>query len=403
MTESGKLNVLFLPSRYPTEQLPINGQFVRDHAEAVALKHNIVLLYLAGLAGPYHDYREAGVRIIKHGIRFSGMGVGLARYIRDGMRDFARLHREFKPDIIHVHVAYPAGILAMLISRRYGIPMVLTEIPETVKVFKAGTVKNFLAKRLISAMKVICPVSRSTQNLLEDYSKGPFVIVPIMIDSNLFHYVAQPQRGENEPKRILAVSTLADYKGIGYLLHGLAELGKQRRDFTLDLIGDGSQRSEYEALVEQSGLGDRVNFLGTRAKASVAEMLQQCDFLVVPNLYDIDSPIAVAALACGKPVVSSRWVGAEELINDRVGIVVERASAEALREGINQMLDHYQDYDPQTIVAYARSRYGREGIAEQFDAVYHHTLSGRKRRKLWGSELSSTWAAAADSSRARSA
>lgn len=375
MRDQRKLNVLFLPSRYPTEQLPLNGEVARAHAKAVSLKHNVAVLYLANLAGTYRDYDDDGVRTIKRGIRFSGMGVGLVRYLQQGLRDFTHIHRQFKPDIIHVHVAYPAGLLALVISRRYHVPMVLTEQADSLKVFKEGVVKNLLAHRIVAAMKVICPINRATQNLLEDYSKGPFVIVPNIIDPHVFYYQPQPERSADEAKRLLAVSMLTDNKGIGYLLRGLGQLQQKRGDFHLDIVGEGPQLEEYEALAKELQLEDRVKFLGARARTTVATLLQESDFAVIPSLYDIASPIAVAALTSGKPVVSSRWIGADELINDKVGVLVERASAEALRDGIDWMLDHYHDYDPQAIVAYANSRYGASGVADQFDAVYRRALT----------------------------
>ncbi len=104
-------------------------------------------------------------------------------------------------------------------------------------------------------------------------------------------------------------------------------------------------------------------------------LMSNCDFLVISSLSEALVVVLVEALASGKPVLSTRWGGADEVVNQEVGILVDKASAEALCRGVDWMLDHYQDYDPQAIAEYAYSQYSYEAIAEQFDNVYHIALA----------------------------
>lgn len=43
-----RLKVLFLPSWYPTEEQPAGGVFIREHAKAVQLYDEVVVLHCAG-------------------------------------------------------------------------------------------------------------------------------------------------------------------------------------------------------------------------------------------------------------------------------------------------------------------------------------------------------------------
>ncbi len=384
---SERLNVLFLPSWYPSDELPVNGIFVREYAKAVSLKHNVAVLYLATQAGPYRDYDDEGIRTIKHAVPFSGAGIGLARYIRQGLRDFAQLHRSFRPDLIHVHMVYPAGLLAMAIALRYRIPLVLSEQMNPFAGYMSNMLKRVLVRRAMAAAQVICPISLFLQRQMEQQgAKGPFVIVPNVVNTRLFTACPPAPRAAGEPKRIVLIALLdypadvPDIKGINYLLRGLAQLSNHRDDFTLDIIGDGPKRAEYEATAAELQLNDKVRFLGMKAKVEVARLLHDYDFLVMPSLSESMGVVVIEALASGKPVVSTRCGGPEEVLTEQVGLLVDKASVKALCGGVAWMLDHYRDYDPQAIAAYARSRYTYEAVAAQFDAVYRQALGTGKRQ-----------------------
>ena len=45
MGKNNKLNILFLPGWYPSEKKPIYGIFVKEHAKAVSLYNDLVVLY----------------------------------------------------------------------------------------------------------------------------------------------------------------------------------------------------------------------------------------------------------------------------------------------------------------------------------------------------------------------
>ena len=47
------LNILFLCSWYPNPDAPSNGIFIRRHAEALALKHKVTVLFVKSIStGP---------------------------------------------------------------------------------------------------------------------------------------------------------------------------------------------------------------------------------------------------------------------------------------------------------------------------------------------------------------
>ncbi len=384
------LNVLFVTSWYPNEQHPMDGIFIREYAKAVSLKHNVAVFYPSMYPIARQQYNDEGIPTLKTGVRYRLhglkilryliMALAMLRYLWQGMREFARLRRTFAPDVIHVHIIYPAGLLGLLISLRYGIPMVLSEQTNPFSVYMTNSPKRWLIRRVMRRAREITSISCFLQQQLEHYgATGPFDIIPNVVDTNLFTAAPSPS-ATNRLKHIVLIALLdypaevPDIKGINYLLQALAQLHQRRTDFTLDIIGDGPKRDEYEALTNSLNLTAVVHFLGMKPKPQVASLLPDYDFLVLSSLTESLGVAVIEAVASGKPVVSTRCGGPEEIITPVVGRLVDKASTVALCEGIDWMLDHYQDFDAQAIAEYARDRYSYAAVAAQFDAVYQRAL-----------------------------
>jgi glycosyltransferase involved in cell wall biosynthesis len=87
------------------------------------------------------------------------------------------------------------------------------------------------------------------------------------------------------------------------------------------VIGDGPRREELSQLAQQLGLGDAVCFLGTRS--DVPQLLSLVDVLVLSSHMEANPVSILEALACAKPVVSTR-VGSisESVIEGTTGHLV---------------------------------------------------------------------------------
>ncbi len=421
--------MLFLPSWYPNEQNPVLGIFNREYVKAVSLSHNVAVIYQTAQDQPYRNYDDEGIRTIKRGLipptpairrrlnnarrrlqKLFGRSapaqqpttplmpaispvastpashsptyyiatlLTLSRYLWAGMGEFSRLRREFRPDIIHVQVIYPAGLLGWAISRRYRIPMVLSENSNPFSMHLTDPLRNYLVRRVLKAMNYVCPVSHSMQRVLQQYgSSGPFSVTSNVVNTSIFKPTSPQQRTTGEAKRMLIVALLADYKGYSYLLEALGQLQQEREDFFLDIVGDGEKRAEYEQLVDKLGIRNKVRFHGLRSKDQVAAMMQTCDFLVLASLSEGLVVVMLEALATGKPVLSTRWAGVEDAINERVGHLVEVADVQSLHDGLLWMLDHYSEFDAEEIAHYANDRYSYAAVGTKFDRVYRQMLAG---------------------------
>jgi UDP-glucose:(heptosyl)LPS alpha-1,3-glucosyltransferase len=100
-------------------------------------------------------------------------------------------------------------------------------------------------------------------------------------------------------------------KGLEPLLYAVARLPAQKR-FRL-LVAGNPRIAAYERLARRLGIGERVRFAGY--VPDTRNCYFASDFLVHPTFYDPCSLVVLEALACGLPVVTSRYNGAGELLN----------------------------------------------------------------------------------------
>ncbi|HSQ57762.1 MAG TPA: glycosyltransferase family 4 protein [Gemmata sp.] len=100
-------------------------------------------------------------------------------------------------------------------------------------------------------------------------------------------------------------------KGLSQLLEGFALVN---HDSKSKLVIVGHPRfARYQRQACRLGIANRVVFLGHRADPK--DCYFAADYLVHPTFYDPCSLVALEALACGLPVITSRYNGAAELLS----------------------------------------------------------------------------------------
>ncbi|MBR1672237.1 MAG: glycosyltransferase, partial [Fretibacterium sp.] len=139
-------------------------------------------------------------------------------------------------------------------------------------------------------------------------------------------------RGFPDNPRFLFVGYLARRKGLDVALRALGELKGPR--WTLDILGDGSQRAGLEALVKELGLEGRTVFHGFRDDAG--EWMARSGCLLFPS-YEEGLPLTVLeALAVGLPVLASDLEPLRPLAS---GPLLPPGDVSAWREAIEKVLN----------------------------------------------------------------
>lgn len=385
------MRILILAGWYPNSNNPMKGTFIRE--QALALQKAglpVAVLY------PFDEELKPGEmkEAIENGLkvyRANSFGDGnrfIARFRSYGrvFRFLKRITQDFQPNLLHVHVGYPAGIMAYLFTRRNAIPYLITEHMSYLQDYVEKWQHRFLLRLAFEHAQRVLPVSTALERQFTSW--GWFVRsqkVPNVVDTERFQLkqegplasAADSERAlKSDAVRILFAGNMeeTEIKGVQYLLPAFAHLlesrGPSEQALHLDLVGDGSIRVEYEQLAVQLGIADFVTFHGRVNPMDMPSFYQKADLLVLPSIKETFGCVLIEAMACGKPVLATACGGPQDIVKENCGFLVPAGNTSALIKGLENILSCLENYDPEEIRKYAIQNYSPEAVAKRLIEIY---------------------------------
>lgn len=169
-------------------------------------------------------------------------------------------------------------------------------------------------------------------------------------------------RGDG-PVRFLFAGRLVGWKAVDLLLEAFGRVSR-RAPAALDVVGEGPARAALEAQARRLGLEDAVTFHGWLSQEELARRLRSADVFVLPSLFECGGAVVLEAMAAGLPVVSTRWGGPTDYLDEDCGVLVEPASREALVGGLAGAMAELAGSGE---LRRRLGRAGRERAAQEFD------------------------------------
>ena len=372
------MNILHLLSWFPTPDDPTLGNFCVRMIDALPKDcHSVILSVCDGknmkksfevkeIEGAHHTHVQIYIRSPKiNAVR----KLKMLRMYQYGL-NYIKKHY-FNPDLIHLHVTYPLGQVALLWKKLFGYKYVLTEHwtiyqPQNKDVLVGGLKKKIV--KIANNASLIMPVSFDLQRCMEGHGvKNRFKVIYNLVNTDIFRL---GEAKTEQKKRILHISTLRDEaKNFSGILRTIEQLKKQRNDFELHVIHD-YEAPEFKAFVKEHHLSDCVIFHGKKTSAEVAEAYQSADFFVLFSNFENLPCVIVEAFASGVPVLSTAVGGIAEILSPERGILIPQGDEDALLQGMIQMLDHCHKYDREAIREYAIKTFAARNIGRQIFEEY---------------------------------
>jgi glycosyltransferase involved in cell wall biosynthesis len=353
------MRVLFVTTSWPTEESPVDGIFVQEHARTAASFTDVRVLHLHRAPGGLERVGDdppawrLGYRALPRPFSYGTFLLGPLRL------------RGWQPEIVHAH-----SFLATLASLPLRRPVVYSEhwsafLPEGGDRLSAPM--RQAARLALRRADLVLPVSEALRRELARLApRAQMRIVPNVVDERLFHPGEAP-----EPRRLVTAGLLNDgRKGLDLVLEALARTGG---DLRLEVAGDGERRADYERLARKLGLDGVVTFRGLLSKPELAESMRGAQLFVLGSRWENNPCVVLEALASGLPVVANRVGGLPELIDETNGVLVDRADPERFATGIAKALE--RQFDRAEIARRARERFGREAVAALLRDAYEEALA----------------------------
>lgn len=169
------------------------------------------------------------------------------------------------------------------------------------------------------------------------------------------HFSTQPP---NEPphRKLITWGLLGPGKGLERAIEALTMLEDLDPPVTYQIVGRTHPnvvrhagyiyRHKLEALVEDLGLTDRVEFIDRYVSDDeLFGLIREADVVVVPydNREQVSSGVVTEALGIGRPVVATRFPYSEEMLETGAGVVVDH-DPRSLAEGIRSLIEDPDTY-----------------------------------------------------------
>lgn len=394
------MNLLIIPSWYPSHAQPIQGVFTREQAEAIAeLCPDInVIVSTWGhsdaempLRRPWQCHKTLSWRVKQKNdviVKRNGLWEifnpviywshrlpfgGSSRLINANRRNLKLAIEKFGSiDLVHAHVCYPGGYLASLLSREFGIPYVLTEhmgpFPFA-SLMRDGKPIPPINCAFAGATASIA-VSPSLAKRIASFGYREPTVVPNLVDERRF------STGEAQSGKFVffTLCGLTEQKGIDHLLEAIALWNPPADRVEFRIGGDGPMREIYQAMAARLGVADRVSWIGEVSRDDAPRLFRECHVYVMPSRHETFGVVYAEAIASGKPIIATRCGGPEFIVNAENGLLVDIGDVDGLANAMLTASTRWDSFNSSAIRADFEMRFSRQAVVGELIKIYQNTI-----------------------------
>jgi len=258
------------------------------------------------------------------------------------------IFRSHKFDLVTVHDFSPFynGIGAYLLSLATRVPYVL-EIMHIPGLPKAGSLKEFVYKYLTKFFISFDAQCARAVRVINQKQTKDFLIqagVPVSKIKYIpaFYINLDIFKPESLEKKydIVYVARLEKNKGISNLVEAVAILKKIKPDIKLLVIGQGPELENLKFKIKNLKLDNNVLLAGwLNGPEDVAHLLNQSRVFMNPSFNEGGPRVALEAMACGLPVVTTPVGLMVDIIKDGENGFLCDWEPQLMADKINKMLD----------------------------------------------------------------
>ncbi len=299
----------------------------------------------------------------------------------------SRAIREFKPDILHLHMPNVSAFWAMAIPAAQGIPWIIH--------WHSDVVSSTFDRRLAVAYQFYRPfeqmlLSRSSAVIATSppyLATSPALkrwrdkshIIPLGLDperlpepNNALRSWSEKMWGETD-FRILAVGRLTYYKGHEILIKAVQGM----KGAKLLIIGRGEQHDKLKKQISSLGLSDIVSMPGSQPVGELNALMATCDCLCLPSVERTEAfgLVLPEAMRFGKPLVVSDIPGSGTgwvVEHEKNGLLITPGETKSLAAALERLRNSPE----------ARKEMGRAGL-KRFKESFHINSVAEKIKDLY--------------------
>ncbi len=299
---------------------------------------------------------------------------------------------DFKPDIIHVHSPYGAGLMAARAARLLRVPLVGTNHTAIEDFFPLGTqeaMRMWDAHYYNNCDFMSAPYARLIERMREMGFKKPGHAVSNPADLQEFRPPTAKERVEHREAFgvgnpvIVYAGRLGVEKRVDVMVRALPFLVQEFPTVTLLMTGHGAARPALERLVQQLGMGAHARFAGYLSRKALPHAYQAADMFGMTSTSDSQSLALMQAYATGLPAVLARSRGLPDYAPAECSYLIEPGNAQEFAQKAALLLrdNALREQMGLAAVEYVK-RFAPDLIAAQWEHIYSDTLAAPRQNAL---------------------
>ena len=312
------------------------------------------------------DFVRPVSTIGKHPYRFAYNPIALLRAMR-GDRDLIDVHEE------PASIAAAEVLAARWLLRATSVPIVFYSAQNIYKRYPPPF--RWFERRFLRRASAAYVCNAEAADVLRQKGfTGDIEVIPLGVDQHLFG--DQAVRAAAGAQYLVGyVGRLDAHKGVDVLLDALALLP----DATVEIVGEGPQRSSLEQRAADLGLSARVRFVGAAKRAEIADVYRRLDVIVVPSRTTRSwkeqfGRVAAEAMSVGTPVVASASGSLPEVVGPG-GLLVPPDDPRALAHALLELQDPVRRAELGDHARRWAKRFTWEAVAARQQHLYERVIA----------------------------
>jgi len=304
-------------------------------------------------------------------------------YVETYRRVIQEAVEDFRPEIIHAQHLWVGTYCAA----RTGVPYVATVHGTDLMGYEQDERYRPLAHEAVEKAGKIISISREiTEKTKEIYGVADEKIVTILngFSTDIFHVMEGVSKDDVfaefriPPAEYLVsfVGKLTEFKGVDVLIKAAAVYERELGSVSTLIVGMGALLEDLKKLAAECGV-ENVHFLGHQDQRTVARINNAADLAVFPSRVEPFGLVAIEALACGTPVVTTNQGGFPDFINDKVGRMVDVDAPDQLaRAVVEEIRGEAKKKKGSFAASYAAESFSWKRKVREFYAIYREVTGG---------------------------
>lgn len=250
----------------------------------------------------------------------------------------------FRPDIVHTHHIFGAGLEGVLESKLLRVPLVETDHTPLIEFFQyspwqAGWWTRFGLWYDSWMYNQADFVSSPTRLIFESLKYARPEILHRAVSNPVDTEKFRPAQGggaagKDRPFTVLYAGRLAKEKKIDVVLRAAAVAREAVPGIRVTVVGRGTQEAELRALAAELGMEHAVSFLGFVPDDDLPAYYAESDVFAIMSTAETQSIVAMQAFACGIPVIAADAWGFKEYIAPEAGFLIKPGDVDGVAEKI---------------------------------------------------------------------